>query len=152
MSKLQSLVNRCGKCSQTKPVELFNAAKKRGRNPYQRYCKECQRIVYAEWHRKNRERKLSYVHEWYEKNREHVKAYDAARNATEENKEKTRTNREANKERYLAYGHKHRSLKRNSQGIFTGEDIERIKRLQNNRCAGCGDRLTKIHRVNIITL
>ena len=59
-----------------------------------------------------------------------------------------------NSAKYLAYEHTRRARKRAIGGRFTADDIDRIRKLQGNRCARCYQSLIgkKVHRDHIIPL
>ena len=78
------------------------------------------RRVRSAWYAAN----PTYQRDWYAKN-------------AEEQRKKQRLRREAKPDVYRAHGRNRRARARNAEGFHTAEDVERIRKLQNARCAYC---------------
>lgn len=143
----------CPRCGERKPVSDFSKRSGHGRDPYFVYCRGCDSARNKAWAGKNRQQKLATVRRWYANNIADVRAYDAERWRRPETRRRRRALVAANRERYSAYGHKHRALKAAAVGVFSAEDIARIKKAQRSKCAVCRRRLGRVfHKDHIVAL
>lgn len=118
-------------------------------------CAPCQRIAYAKWHDKNRDRVAAKCAKWRNENRAQVKAADAARaKRNSEGKKKSVAKwRIANPEARRIHDQNRRSRKRSVNGVLSKGLTERLFSLQKGFCPCCGKPLgNDFHLDHIIPL
>lgn len=126
----------CCACQKTKQIEGFKRDKRRPRG-LASICKECSKAKCKEWregHKPERHYK-SWLHIADKKERKKAIQKDWAKN----NREKVRCKERTQEAR-----------KQNAEGSHTKADIDKILKLQNNRCAYCRCKLGKKYHVDHI--
>ena len=106
-------------------------------------CSECAKISVKKWTSANKDRMRDYAAEWHAKNRSRrIVAHRAWNNSNKDYlKERSRIWRSKNPEKMSAYAHNYRARKFASEGSHTGGDITEIRRSQKDKCGYCGIRL-----------
>ena len=125
-------------CREVKPVSEFNKTNsKHPSHRYCRYCRECQKFAYAEWVAKNKERKLKAVREYQRANVSWIAIQDKRR-YDNGGKERQQAHISANRDQYNSYNNAARARKKNAEGAYTAEDVQRMLLAQSGLCNGCG--------------
>lgn len=152
----------CWKCNVVQGLEVFgkDSNRKDGKNPQ---CKSCVRASSAQYRALNPEKRKATCSIYREKNTE--KCREAARSWYEADKDLARAKKRAydarNNEQARARRAKWRSsnkeatalIKRartSAPGSHSGEDIQRIRLLQRNRCAHCAVSIVDLYHVDHI--
>lgn len=144
----------CGRCGVRKSIAEFRKRNDRKANRvdlWTGYCAACGSQKYHEWYEENKERKAAYGKSFYERNIDTIRQYDASRWLNGK-KERTREIVAANRDRYNSYGQVHRAKKLAVGGVYTDEDVGRIRKAQRGRCAVCREKLTRYHVDHITPL
>lgn len=121
---------------------------------HQQWCKDNpdkRKISGLKWRKKNRERARETSSKWRKENRDkHIKnIQEWSKNNPEYNK----LWKEKNPERYRILIRLRRSRKRNATGKASPDDLSRIYKAQNGKCAYCRQELTEdCHLDHIIPL
>jgi 5-methylcytosine-specific restriction endonuclease McrA len=125
-------------CREVKPVSEFNKTNsKHPSHRYCRYCRECQKFAYSEWVAKNKERKLKAVKEYQRANVSWIAIQDKRR-YDNGGKERQQAHISANRDQYNSYNNAARARKKNAEGAYTAEDVQRMLLAQSGLCNGCG--------------
>lgn len=164
----------CKACGERKPVGEFYSAGERAvlrADKWGSTCKPCQKTYYAERYRTDPAIKRRLRAYWLSerglavarakgkqastraraaKYREQRRA-DPVKNARHQAWTRAYWQKPEQKERAKAALAKRRALKAAAGGSFTQGDIERIRRLQRDRCAICRKKLTRDYHIDHIT-
>lgn len=146
-----SITRRCTICSESFPAtsEYFYRNKNQaGGLKYE--CKPCARAAVAEYRKANKEKIKQSESDYKDTNRERVQAYNQeyyARNP-EHHRQRSTKWRIEHPERRAEQENNRRALKRGAEGAHTPQDIEQLKRGQNNRCWYCGADLSDGYHID----
>lgn len=116
--------------------------------------RETVRLAQRRRYETDRELLLARARSWKAKNKDKVKEYALKWNAANPGRKKAAFDNwhKANPGKQSEFNQRRRALKRSAEGVFTVQDIERIRLAQKGRCAACGKTRKKLSVDHIVPL
>jgi 5-methylcytosine-specific restriction endonuclease McrA len=111
--------------------------------------KDHRSLLFKNWVERNKDRLVAKRKSQYHRDPAAARAKAAAYRA--QHPDRIAAYKSANKDKIKAYWHKRRA-RQFAGGAHTPDDINRIRRLQKNKCAACAERLSKTHIDHVMPL